>query len=213
MNLSLFLFVGCGLILLGARSAGISDAEGKGTRPKADLVLSDKQVLVDTFRHLVRHVLPRTNRDVEKLGVTPGNFSVEAMDESLAAHANAGIFGERGAQSMTRLLKKARGASLTFHFYWRTPVAREPLEAAFDLSYEPDGELKMRLLRELLEAAFGLSYEDGDLKVRLLWLGLPERVPISPRVGVVDGRKPLEEAVLELLRFKGGRLAPYPPPK
>ena len=190
MNLSLFLFVGCGLILLGARSAGISDAEGKGTRPKADLVLNNKQVLVDTFRNLVRYALLKTNRDVVKLGVTPSNFSVEAMDESLAARANAGIFGERSAPSITRLLEKAHGPSLTFHFYWKVRVAGEPLEAAF-----------------------GLSYEDGDLKVRLLWLGLPERVPISPRVGVVDGRKPLEEAVLELLRFKGGRLASYPPPK
>jgi hypothetical protein len=190
MNLSFFLFVGCGLILFGARGAGISDAEGKGTQP-ADPVVSNKQVLVDTFRNLVRYALLKTDRDVEKLGVTPGNFSVEAIDESLAARANAGIFGERGAPSMTRLLKKARGPSLTFHFYWKAPVAREPLEAAFGLSYEPD----------------------GDLKVRLLWLGLPERVAISPRVGVVDGRKPLEEAVLELLRFKGGRLAPYPPPK
>jgi hypothetical protein len=149
-------------------------------------------VLVDTFRNLVRYALLKTNRDVEKLGVTPGNFSVDAMDESLAARANAGIFGERSALSMTRLLEKAHGPSLTFHFYWKAPASLEPLEAAFGLSYEPD----------------------GDLKVRLLWLGLSERVPISPRVGVVDGRKPLEEAVAELLRFiERGRLAPYPPPK
>ncbi len=192
MNLSLFLFVGCGLILFGARGAGISDAEGKGTQPKADPVVSNKQVLADTFRNLVRYALLKTNRDVMKLGVMPSNFSVEAMDESLVAQANAGIFGERSVPSMTRLLKKAHGPSLTFHFYWKAPVAREPLEAAFDLSYEPD----------------------GDLKVRLLWLALPERVPISPRIGVVDGRRPLEEAVAELLRvIKGGQLAPYPPPR
>jgi hypothetical protein len=93
---------------------------------------------------------------------------------------------------VTRLLEKAHGPSLTFHFYWKAPAAQEPLEAVFGFSYEAD----------------------GDLKVRLLWLGLPERVPISPRIGVVDGRKPLEEAVAELLRFlKDGRLTPYPPPK
>ncbi len=183
MNLSFFLFGACG--------TGISDAEGKGTQP-ADPVVSNKQVLVDTFRNLVRYALLKTNRDVARLGVTPSNFSVEAMDESLAARSNVEIFGERDALSLTRLLEKAHGPSLTFHFYWKAPAAREPLEAAFGLSYEPD----------------------GDLKVRLLWLGLPERVPISPRVGVVSGRKPLEEAVAELLRFhRNGRLAPYPPPR
>jgi len=152
----------------------------------------NKQVLVDTFRNLVRYALLKTNRDLVKLGVTPSGFSLEAMDESLAARANAGIFGERSARSLTRLLEKAHDPSLTFHFYWKAPSAREPLEAAFALSYEPA----------------------GDLKARLLWLGLPERVPISPRVGVIDGRKPLEEAVFELLRvLKDGRLAPYPPPR
>lgn len=190
MNLSFFLVAACWFILFGAYGTRISHAEGKGTQP-TDPVVSNKQVLIDTFRNLVRYALLKTNRDVEKLGVTPSNFSVEAMDESLAARSNAEIFGERGALSLTRLLEKAHEPSLTFHFYWKAPAAREPLEATFGLSYEPD----------------------GDLKVRLLWLGLPERVPISPRIGVVDGRKPLEEAVAELLRSKGGRLAPYPPPK
>ena len=191
MNLSFFLFAACGFILFGACGIFIPDAEGKGTQSDADLDVGSKQVLVDTFRNLVRYALLKTNRDVAKLGVTPNNFSVEAMDESLVARSNAEIFG-RGALSLMRLLDKAHGPSLTFHFYWKAPGAREPLEAAFSLSYEPD----------------------GDLKVRLLWLGLPEQVPISPRVGVVDGRKPLEEAVVELLRFiKGDRLAPYPPPK
>jgi hypothetical protein len=61
---------------------------------------------------------------------------------------------------------------------------------------------------------FALSYEpDGDLEVRLLWLGLPEKIPISRRIGVIEGRRPIEEAVAELLRFHGGRLAPYPPPE
>ncbi len=185
------MFVGCGVILFGAFGTGISDAEGKGTQP-ADPVTNNKQVLVDTFRDLVRYALRKTHRDVAKFGVTPNNFSVQAMEESLAARSNAGIFGERGAPSVLRLLMEARGASLTFHFYWKAPVAQDRLEAAFGLSYEPD----------------------GDLEVRLLWLGLPERVPISPREEVVDGRKPLEEAVFELLRFlKDDRLEPYPPPR
>ena len=157
----------------------------------ADLDVGNKQVLADTLRNLVRYALLKTRRDVVKLGVTPSSFSVAAMDGSLAASANVGIFGKQSAPSLTTLLTKARESSLTFLFYWKASNAREPLEAAFALSYEPD----------------------GDLKVRLLWLGLPERVPISPRVGVIDGRQPLEEAVMERLRvLKGGRLAPYPPP-
>lgn len=177
--------------MFGTCSIFISDANGKGKTPSdACPEVGNKQVLVDTFRNLVRYALLKTNRDVERLRVTPGSFSVEAMDESFAARPNAEIFG-RGAQSVKRLLEKAHGPSLTFHFYWKAPASREQLEAVFGLSYEPD----------------------GDLKVRLLWLGLPERVPISPRVGVIDGRKPLEEAVAELLRFHQGRLSPYPPPK
>ncbi len=180
MNLNFFLFVAFGLVLLGACS-----------KSDADLDVNNKQVLADAFRDLVRYAMLKTNRDGTKFGVTEDNFSVKAMDESLAASANAGITGERSAVSVKRLLKKAHEPSLTFHFYWKAPAAREPLEAAFGLSYEPD----------------------GDLKMRLLWLGLPEQVPISPLIGIVDGQKPLEEAVAELLRSKGGRLAPYPPPK
>jgi hypothetical protein len=190
MDLNLLFFVGFGLTLFGTCGTGILDAQGKGTQP-ADPEVGDKQVLVDTFRNLVRYAMLKTYRDVVKFGVTASSFSVEAVDENLAARANAEAFG-RGVPSLKTLLKKAHGPSLTFRFYWKAPATGEPLEAAFGLSYEPG----------------------GDLKVGLLWLGLPERVPISPRVGVVDGRKPLEEAVFELLRFlKSGRLAPYPPPR
>src|SRR5512139_2460336 len=125
MNLSFFLFAACGLILFGAYNETQSDA---------DLDVDNKQVLADTFRNLVRYVLLKTKRDVEKLGVTASNFSVEAMNEGLAARSNADIFGERGVPSLRRLLDKAHGPSLTFHFYWKAPAAREPLEAAFDLS-------------------------------------------------------------------------------
>ena len=183
VNLSFFLFGAGGLILFGA---------SKGSQSDTGLDVGNKQVLVDTFRNLVRYALLKTKRDVAKYGVTPSNFSVGAMDESLAAPVNAGISAERSPLSVASLLEKAHKPSLTFHFYWRTPAIRESLEAAFGLSYEPG----------------------GDLEVRLLWLGLPEQIPISRRVGIIDGRKPLEEAVEELLRVtKGGRLAPYPPPE
>ena len=60
-----------------------------------------------------------------------------------------------------------------------------------------------------------LSYEpDGDLRVRLLWLGLPERIPISPQMPEADEVKPLEEAVSELVRVRNhGQLEPYSPPQ
>lgn len=170
---------------------GISDAEGRGTTSDAETDAGNKQVLVDTFRNLVRYALLKTKRDAVKLGVIPDSFSVVAMNESLAARANAAIGGELGSLSLALLLEKACEPSLTFHFYWRALDVREPLTAAFGLSCKPD----------------------GDLEVRLLWLGLPEQIPISTRIGVIDGRKPLEEAVAELLRFQEGRLTPYPPPQ
>jgi hypothetical protein len=166
--------------------------ESRGTKSDNALDAGNKQVLLDTFRNLVRYALLKTNREVGKLGVTQENFSVEAMDKSLTALSNTGIFGEQGVVSISRLLEKAHGPSLSFHFCWKVRGAREPLEAAFGLSYEPD----------------------GDLKVMLLWLGLPEHVPVSPRAGIIEGRTPLKEAVTELLRFHGdGRLTPYPSPE
>jgi len=168
------------------------EASKMSTSAESDPDVGSKQALADTFRNLVRYALLKTRRDVVKLGVTPSSFSVEAIDSSLAARANGGIFGAQTAPSLKRLLNKAREPSLTFHMYWMAPTAPEPLEAAFALSYEPD----------------------GDLQVRLLWLGLPERIPIARGAGVVGGLKPLDEAVTELLRvLKDGRLAPYPPPE
>lgn len=41
---------------------------------------------------------------------------------------------------------------------------------------------------------------------------LPILLLLSRRIGIIDGRRPIEEAVEELLHFDGGRLAPYPPP-
>jgi hypothetical protein len=151
----------------------------------------NKQVLVDTFRNLVRYALRKTGRNASTFGVTPDTFSIEAMDKSLASGSNAAISGGNSSLSMTELLAKAHGPFLTFRFYWEAPAGVNSFTAAFGLSYEPD----------------------GDLAVRLLWLALPEQIPISRRVGVVDARRPLEEAVMELLRFDEGRLVPYPPPE
>ena len=138
------------------------------TGENRDAEAGSKQVLVDTFRNLVRYALLTTHRDVQKFGVTPAGFSVAALDESLAARANAGIFGEHIAPSLRTLLKNAHQPSVAFHFYWKAPSAREPLEAAFALSYEAD----------------------GDLKVRLLWLACPSASPSHgpPRVSAGCGR-------------------------
>ena len=158
-------------------------------KPKPDLETVNKQVLADTFYHLVRYALRKVRRDTDMLGVTANNFTVAAMGESLAASTNTGIYGERSESTVATLLKKARQSSLPFRFYWRGAK---------------DGSS--------LCATFRLSYEAGDLKVELLWLGLPEIVSISPRVQPVDDRKSLEEAVFELLVVKSGRLSAYTPP-
>jgi hypothetical protein len=111
------------------------------------------------------------------------------MVESLATDADAEICGVRGESMVGTLLEKARQSSLPFRFYWKGAK---------------DGSS--------LCATFRLSYEAGDPKVELLWLGLPEIVLISPPVGAIDDRKPLEQAVLELLVVKSGRLSAYAPP-
>ena len=149
----------------------------------------NKQVMAGTFYNLIRYALRKIKRDIDSLGVNSSNFNVAAMDESLAASVNLAISPGNKPLTIAKLIKKARQSPLTFHFHWRP--ANNP---------------------SVLLAAFELSYEDGDLKVRLLWLGLPEHIPISPRVGVIDGRRPLGEAVTELLLFKSDRLSPYPPP-
>jgi hypothetical protein len=151
----------------------------------------NKRVLADTFCSLARYALRKTRRDVAAAGVTPAGFSVEAMDTSLAAGANAGIFVGQAARPVKTLLEKVLQAPLIFQFRWTAPNTGEPMVAAFELSHQPD----------------------GDLKVRLLWLGLPERIPIARAAAAAGGSKPLEEAVAELLRvLEDGRLAPYAPP-
>jgi hypothetical protein len=149
-----------------------------------------KQVLVETFCNLVRYALRKTGRDGDERFSVSG-LSTEALDASLSAGDNAMLFGNRVKPSLKELLERARERSLTLHFCWNTPAKHVTLKGAFELSYEPD----------------------GDLKVRLLWLDIPERVPISPKVAPVGELEPLEEAVAELLRaMEDGRLAPYQPP-
>jgi len=154
-----------------------------------DLETINRQVLADTFYHLVRYALLKLRRDTDMLGVTANNFTAAAVGESLAASANAEIYGERRGPTTATLLKKTRQSSLLFRLYWKGAK---------------DGCSPW--------ATFRFSYEAGDLKVELLWLGLPETVPISPRVRAIDDRKPLEEAVFELLVVKRGRLSAYAPP-
>jgi hypothetical protein len=168
---------------------GASTGES-GNRADTGLDTDNEQVLADTFRNLVRYALLKTRRNVTELGITPASFSREAMSESLIHPSNAEIF-EKSAPSVKRLLEKAHGSPSKFHFFWKASVVRDMLEAELSLSYE----------------------QNGDLKVRLLMMALPEPIPVSPQAGIIDGRKPFEEAVQELLRVsESGRLAPYPPP-
>ncbi len=156
---------------------------------KPNIETFNEQVLADTFYHLVRYALSKIKRDTDVLGVTESNFTVVAMGESLAANANAAIFGDHGEPTVARLLNKARQSSLSFCFFWHGAQNRVSLHAVFRI-----------------------SYEDGDLKVSLLLLSLPESIPISRDVGVINGHQPLEEAVFELLVVKNGRLSAYPAP-
>jgi hypothetical protein len=156
----------------------------------ADLDVGSKQALASSFRDLARYALRKTKRDERMLGVRPEYFTVVAIEESLAAEANAGIFGS-GAPSLKALLAKAKRSPITFLFHWTAHGV--PRRAAFELSY---------------------AESDWGVKVRLLWLGLPEKVPVAPRVGIIDGRQPLEEAVFQLLRVgDDGGIEPYPPPE
>jgi hypothetical protein len=147
-----------------------------------DPEVASKQALVDVFRNLARYATRKTRRDAEALGVTAARFTVEALDACLRASAVA---------STAALLERARQGPLELIFAWTARGPGAPLRAGLELSIEPS----------------------GDLRARLLWLALPEKVPVAARVGVVDGRKPLPEAVTELLRVRAGeRLEPYAPP-
>lgn len=155
----------------------------------AELDVGSKQALVRSFEDLARYTLRKTGRDPLRFGVLPEQFTVKALEESLAADANGRIFGS-GGPSLKALLAEANRSPTTFLFQWMAPG-----------------------FPELLQAAFELSYEEGDVKNRLLWLGLPEKVPVAARIGIIDGRQPLEEAVTELLRVrKDGGIEQYPPP-
>lgn len=152
-----------------------------------------KQTLVNSFRNVVRYAMRKMKRDMEAFGVTAASFSTKALDESLASPMNAGIFGDREQQrSLAALLAAVRREPVTFHFAWKASDAPTPHTAAVELSFS----------------------RRTDLKIRLLRLALPEKVPVSPRVGVIEGCAPLEEAVFDVIRVhEDGRLEPFPTPK
>ena len=157
---------------------------------KQSLIETDnKQVMADTFCNLVRYALRKIKRDADLLGVNSNTFSVASIDDSLTDSGNSATSSGEKLLTITALLKKTRHSSLTFQFYWKAVQSTSPLIATFELSREA-----------------------GDLKVRLLWLALPEKYPISPKVGIIDGRQPLEEAITELLVIKRGHILAYPPP-
>ena len=189
MNCSLW--TACGIMILGTVGCFSGSSGDNNDHADASREHSNKQVLADTFRHLVRYALLKTNRDPAGLGVTPACFTDQTVEESLLHRSNADIFSGK-APAVARLLERAHATPVQFHFNWQAPGAPERSNAEFNLSYEPD----------------------GDLKVRLLVIAIPEKIPVSPQAGIISGRKPFAEAVQELVRLSSsGRLEPYPAPR
>ena len=151
-----------------------------------------ERVLLDAFRNVVRYFMRKTKRDVEQFGVSEVFFTQEALAESFRSPMNAELFVERELQrSLAGLLAAVRRGRVVFQFLWATPDVPEPYVAA----------LELELVRRAL------------LKIRLLWLALPEQIPVSPRIGVINGLEPLKEAVFETLRVhEDGRLEAHQPP-
>ena len=110
------------------------------------LETSNRQVLADTFRDLVRYVFRKTARDPAAAGITPEGFSLGAMEASLAAAANREACESGGAPSLKTLLENARERPATVSFYWSAPGG-ESFDAVFTISFEPDGDLEVRLVR------------------------------------------------------------------
>lgn len=150
------------------------------------------RVLLEAFRNVVRYFMLKTKRDVEQFGVSEIFFTQEALAESFRSPMNAELFAERDLRhSLAGLLAAVRRGRVVFHFLWAMPDVPEPYVAALEL------ELARR----------------GLLKIRLLWIALPDQIPVSPRIGVVNGLEPLEEAVFETLRIhQDGRLEALQPP-
>lgn len=149
-----------------------------------------KQVLVNALRNVVRYVMRKTKRDIEEYGVKPEFFAPRALDESLASPMNDGMLLQQ-ERSLGAVLDVARRGPVTFRFSWTAPRASTPHIAVVELFFT----------------------RCSTLKIRLLWLELPEKVPVSPRIGVIEGRTPLKEAVFDVVRvYEDGRLEAFPHP-
>jgi len=149
-----------------------------------------KLILVDAFRALVKDAMVALDRSPEQYGVTPASFDLASLNKSFSAPGNTDLFIGR-EPSLRAILDIVNTGPVRFTFYWNAPKTSEPHEAVFDI-----------------------FNADGDLKIRLVWIALPEKVPVSPRVGVIDGRKPVPWAITILLKvLSGGRLEPYADPE
>ncbi|MBF0234160.1 MAG: hypothetical protein HQK65_14150 [Desulfamplus sp.] len=149
-----------------------------------------KVILVNAFRVLVKDAMVALKRSPEKYDITPACFNLAALNKSFSASSNSGIFVGR-PPSLESMLDSVKTTPLCFTFYWDGLKASNHYEAVFDI-----------------------LVDDGDLKIRLVWLSLPEKVPVSPRVGVIDGRKPIPWAIKILLKvLSNGCLEPYSDPK
>jgi len=146
-------------------------------------------VLVNAFRQLIDNALGRIERNPEMYGVTSSIFSVEALKDSFFDPRNKGIFVD-DTPSLNAMLEIVETKPLQFTFFWKSEKDSKQFEAVFDI------------------------FKDRkSLRIRLMWLNLPEKIPISPRVGIIEGRKPIPEAISTILRlFPGGRLESYLPP-
>jgi hypothetical protein len=156
--------------------------------PPAGPEATSQQALVDAFRTTVRYALLKTRRDVATYGVSPSRFTPEALAESLRAKENADAFSDPAAPSVLSMVKRTEGGPVTLLFRWQPAEGQTELRAAFRLTKEPHA-----------------------WDVRLLWLELPQKVPVAPSVGEIDGQKPIEEAVFQKLELRpDGSVAAFP---
>jgi hypothetical protein len=159
--------------------------------PTAEIEMNNKRVLAETFNNLVRYVIHKKRLDFGDYGVETARFGIKAMDNSLADKANEELFDKK-AGTVAALLQRANLAPVTFTFFWKPKKQLKPFSGAFLL-----------FKKEKFKS----------LRVRLLWMNVPKKVPINPSVGEIDGIQPLREEVAESVRWSDGiKLEPYPPP-
>lgn len=147
----------------------------------------DDSALVEALQSMVRYFMRKTSRDVDHFGVSERHFTSQALAKSFASPMNVDLIDE---PSLAGLVAVARRGPSIFHFLWEVG-ATKPYVAATECFFT-------RL---------------SVLKVRLLWLKLPDLIPVSPRMGPKNGYQPLKEAVFAvLLVSEDGHLeAPEPP--